>query len=74
MAVSANLNKLLDKDYENTDLKALVKAPVAAIAGVSDADAQALAEAFGIRTIGDMGHNKYFHAAEAIVELAEASR
>jgi hypothetical protein len=74
MPVSADLDKLLDKDYEDTDLKGLVNAPVAAIAGVSDADAEALNKAFGIKTVGDLGHNKYFLAAEAIVGLAEASR
>jgi hypothetical protein len=74
MPVSADLNKLLDKDYENTDLNKLLNAPIAAIAGVSEADAQALAKAFGIRTIRDMGHNKYFRAAEAMVSLAEASK
>jgi hypothetical protein len=72
MAVTAELDKLLDKAYENTDLQGLCDAPVAAIAGVSDADAEALNKAFGIKTIGDMGHNKYFRAAEAIVNLAEA--
>lgn len=74
MPVSADLDKLLDKDYEDTDLKGLMNAPVAAIAGVSDADAEALNKAFGIKTVGDLGHNKYFRAAEAIVSLAEASR
>ena len=74
MAVMADLNKLLDKDYENTDLDRLIKAPVAAIAGISDADAEALKRAFGITTVGDLGHNKYFRAAEAIVQLADASR
>ncbi|MFB9836802.1 hypothetical protein [Actinoallomurus acaciae] len=72
MAVTAELDKLLDKAYENTDLEGLCDAPVAAIRGVSDADAEALHKAFGIKTIADMGHNKYFRAAEAIVNLAEA--
>jgi predicted alpha/beta hydrolase len=74
MPISAELDKLLDKEYENTDLQSLTKAPVAAIAGVSDADAEALHRAFGIKTVGDLGHNRYFRAAEAIVSLAEASR
>lgn len=74
MAVMADLNKLLDKQYENADLEKLIKAPVAAIAGISDADAEALKRAFGIKTVGDLGHNKYFRAAEAIVQLADASR
>lgn len=74
MAVMADLNKLLDKQYENAELEKLITAPVAAIAGISEADAEALKRAFGIRTVGDLGHNKYFRAAEAIVQLADASR
>jgi len=73
MAVTANLDKLLDKAYESSDLEQLRDAPVAAIAGVSDADADALNKAFGIKTIGDLGRNKYFLAAEAITRLADAS-
>jgi hypothetical protein len=73
MAVTASLNKLLDKAYENTDLKQLRDAPVAALAGVSDSDADLLQKAFGIKTIGDLGRNKYFLDAEAITRLADAS-
>lgn len=74
MPVSADLNKLLDKAYENTDLKSLANAPVDAIAGVSESDAEALRNSLGIKTIGDMGRNKYFRAAQAIADLAESSR
>ena len=74
MPVSADLKKLLDKRYEDTDLDELVNAPVAAVAGVSEAGADALRKAFGKKTVGDPGHDKYVRAAEAIVSLAEASR
>ncbi|WP_433241520.1 hypothetical protein ACQPYK_36370 [Streptosporangium sp. CA-135522] len=74
MTVTANLDKLLDKAYEKYDLDALPKAPVNALAGVSDADAESLAKAFNIKTIGDLGRNKYFRAAVAIVNLVEASK
>ncbi|MEU6715825.1 hypothetical protein ACFOY2_52430 [Nonomuraea purpurea] len=74
MAVAANLDKLLDKAYESTPLEQLPDAPVAGLAGVSEADAEALAKAFGVKTIGDLGRNKYFRAAAAIVDLAEASK
>ena len=39
MTISANLDKLLDKKYEQQDLHILVDAPVDALAGVSAADA-----------------------------------
>jgi hypothetical protein len=74
MPVSADLDKLLDKDYENTDLKNLLNAPVEAIAGISEGDAEALKKALKIKTIGDLGHNRYIQAATAIVHLADASK
>jgi hypothetical protein len=66
-----NINKALDKAYETKSLKELVSSPVAAIEGVSDADAEALLKAFNIKTIGDLGTNKYFLWAQAIVALAD---
>ncbi|AWS42857.1 hypothetical protein AB0M44_43090 [Streptosporangium subroseum] len=74
MAVAANLDKLLVKAYEETPLEQLPDAPVGALAGVSEADAEALAKAFGVKTVRDLGRNKYFRAAAAIVDLAEASK
>jgi hypothetical protein len=74
MAVSANLNKLLDKSYEGKDLQELVDAPVDALAGVSAEDAESLRKAFNIKTVGDLGRNKYFKAAAALLELAHAAK
>jgi hypothetical protein len=74
MSVTADLDKVLDREYESKTLTELVDAPVAALAGVSDGDAKLLAEAFNIKTIGDLGRNKYFKAAAAIVALAESAR
>jgi hypothetical protein len=72
--VSADLSKVLDKAYEAKNLSELVDAPVSAIAGVSDGDAKLLQEAFNIKTVGDLGRNKYFRAAAAIVALAESAK
>ena len=71
MAVTAGLTKALDKEYENKSLTELLDSPVAALAGVSDGDADKLRAAFGIKTVRDLGKNKYFHFAQALVELAE---
>jgi len=73
MAVTADLAAILDKKYEESDLRELVNAPVSALAGVSDGDAELLEKAFSIKTIGDLGKNKYFRAAQALSALAEAS-
>lgn len=73
MAVAVGLNKALDKDYEGKSLGELLDAPVAALAGVSEGDAEHLAAAFGIRTVRDLGTNKYFALAHALVALSSHS-
>lgn len=74
MAVNANLDKILDKAYEEKSLTELIDAPVDAIAGISEGDAKLLKEAFNIKTIGDLGRNKYFRAAAALVDLADRAK
>ena len=69
MAVAVGLDKALDKAYESKSLSELLDAPVAALAGVSDGDAEHLAAAFGIKTVRDLGTNKYFKLASALVAL-----
>lgn len=49
----------------------MLAAPVAALSGVSDADAAALQQAFNITTVGDLGRNKYVRAAQALASLAD---
>lgn len=70
MSVSVNLDKALDKAYEGKSLTEILDAPVAALAGVSDSDAEHLAAAFGIKTVRDLGSNKYFAVAGVLVALA----
>ncbi len=71
MAVAVNLDAFLDKAYENSSLAEVLGAPVSALAGVTDADADLLKQAFNIKTVGDLGKNKYFRAAQLLSELAE---
>jgi len=66
-----NINKLVDKKYEKMPLKELVKAPVDAIQGVSEGDAELLKKAFNVKTIGDLAKLKYVKWAQAICTLAE---
>ena len=73
MAVAVNLDKALDKAYENKSLAELLDASVAALAGVSDGDAEHLAAAFGIKTVRDLGSNKHFTLAQALVALGAHS-
>jgi len=65
-----NINKAVDKAFESKSLKEIADAPVDALEGVSSGDAELLAKAFGIKTIRDLGTNKYFLIAQAIVALA----
>ncbi len=72
MAVEANLNAFLDKAYENKPLAEVLAAPVSALQGVSDGDAKLLKDAFNIKTVQDLGKNKYFRAAQLLTQLSEA--
>ena len=74
MAISANLDALLDKAYESKSLTELADAPVSALAGVSEADGEALKKAFNIKTIGDLAGNKYVRAAQAITEFGRIAK
>ncbi|MDQ3577803.1 MAG: hypothetical protein M3443_09440 [Actinomycetota bacterium] len=74
MAVSVDLAKQLDKAYEGLSVAELLDAPVAALAGVSEGDAEKLTAAFGIKTVRDLGTNKYFTLAAALVGLDRAAR
>lgn len=71
MAVEANLDALLDKAFKDSSLADLLKAPVSALKGVSDGDAELLQKAFNVKTIGDLGKNKFFRAAQLLTQLAE---
>lgn len=74
MAVSADLAKQLDKAYEDLSVTEILDAPVAAIAGVSEGDAEKLAAAFNIKTVRDLGTSKYFRLAAALAELETLSK
>ncbi len=69
MPITANQDKMLDKAYESSSVSDILAAPVSAIAGVSDGDAELLAKAFGIKTVADLGKNKYFSFAKTLHEL-----
>jgi hypothetical protein len=72
MAVSVDLDKALDKAYENSSLKEILDAPPAALAGVTDKDAELLAQAFNIKTVRQLGANKFYGVAAALVALENA--
>ena len=61
----------VDKSYESKSVAELADAPVDALQGVSEGDAQHLKDAFNIKTVRELGTNKYFLWAQAITKLAE---
>ncbi|MCO4275136.1 hypothetical protein NG701_11970 [Pseudarthrobacter sp. HLT3-5] len=70
MAVSIELGKKLDKDYENKSLEEVLDAPPSALAGLTDKHAELLA-GMGIKTARDLGSNKYFAVAGVLVALSK---
>ncbi|MFT3854191.1 MAG: hypothetical protein QM733_15835 [Ilumatobacteraceae bacterium] len=66
----ADISKFLDKAYEGKDFAELAKASPAALQGVSEADAAALQQAFGIKTIADLATCRYVLWAQAINSLS----
>jgi hypothetical protein len=74
VAVSVDLAKQLDKAYEELSVSEVLDAPVAALAGVSAGDAEKLAAAFSVKTVRDLGTNRYFKIAAALVELDQAAK
>ena len=71
MAVQINLAKGLDKAYEEKTLGEILDAPPSALAGVSEGDDEALRSALGIKTVRDLGTNKYVRLAVALAQLGE---
>jgi hypothetical protein len=65
--------KFFDKAYETKGIVELVKAPVAAISGVSEQDAEDLKKAFGIETVEDLATNKYVGLAQGINSFSAIS-
>ncbi len=68
MAVSVNLSKGLDKAYEDKSLDEILAAPPSALAGLTEKHDGILAE-MGIKTIKDLGSNKFFALAGVLVAL-----
>ncbi|MFE6919818.1 hypothetical protein ACFVAV_02110 [Nocardia sp. NPDC057663] len=71
MAVNVVLDKVLDKEFENKTLKEILAAPPSALAGLTAAHDKQLLDALKIKSIADLGNNKFFQLAAALVELAD---
>lgn len=67
----AGIADKFDKAYEDKSIAELADAPVAALQGVSDGDAEKLKAAVNITTVRGLGTNKCFRWAHAVATLAE---
>ena len=67
----ADVSKFLDKSYEGKEFSELADAPVDALEGVSEGDAEHLREAFNIKTVRDLAENKFVLRAQAIAHLSK---
>lgn len=70
MALSIDLSKGLDKAYEDKSLKEVLDAPPSALAGLTEAHDKILAETFNIKSVRDLGSNKFFALAGVLVALS----
>lgn len=66
----ADISKFVDKAFEGQEFAQLADAPVHALQGVSDADAEHLRAAFNIKTVRDLAESKYVLWAQAITGLS----
>ena len=65
--------KFFDKAFESKSIDELVNAPVSAISGVSESDAEYLRKAFRIETVKDLATNKYIQLAQGINCFSQCS-
>jgi hypothetical protein len=68
MAVQVNLSKGLDRAYENSSVKDILDAPPSALAGLTAKHDEMFA-GMGIKTVRDLGTNKYFAMAGVLAAL-----
>jgi hypothetical protein len=69
VAVSVDLSSGLDKAWENKSLAEILAAPPSALAGLTERHDAILAD-LNIKTIKDLGSNKYFALAGVLVALS----
>jgi hypothetical protein len=67
----SDITDKVDKAYADKSVSEIADAPVDALKGVSEGDAEKLKDAFNIKTVRDLGTNKYFLWAQAIAAIAD---
>lgn len=65
-----NICNAVMKDWEGKSLKEIAAAPLWVLQGVTEEKAKLIEQGLGVKTIGDLGTNKFFEWAQAIAKLA----
>jgi len=66
-----DINKAVDKSFEKMSFKEIANAPVSALQGLSEGDADLLNKAFKVKTVKQLANLKYVKWAQAIVTFAD---
>ena len=74
MPITVNLDKLFDQAFENVPLADVLNAPVSALQGISERDAELLTSTLGVKTVRDLGSHKAIRVAVAMAELEELAK
>ncbi len=64
----AGINTKFDQEYLDRGIDELGNAPVEALKGLSQGDARKLKEALNIKTVQDLGTNKFFLWAQSVAK------
>ena len=72
VAVSADLGQFLDREWDDTSLSDSLNAPVRVLGRVSGGDTRSPTRCVHVKTVGDLGKDKFFRAAQALTLLGEA--
>lgn len=67
-----NIDTIVNQSFQGKCFRELVQAPVKALCGISDEQAAALEQAFGVKTIADLANLRVVRYARAIRMMAEA--
>jgi hypothetical protein len=74
MPTNESLSELLDKAVENKPVKEIIQMSPAVLQGMSEADAEALQRALGVKTIEQLANHKLVLMAQALVNVARFER
>jgi hypothetical protein len=67
-----NIDTIVDHSFQGKCFRELVEAPITALCGISEEQADALEQAFGVHTVGELANLRVVRYARAIRMMAEA--